>query len=1700
MHIKNTLPQLIKLILTFLFLELLWINSSFASPSEVYVNSNSTDKNSNIFVDIGLEDRDYLLSARDTLPSNALNIFSHGKSGQLYIENKWHNASSLTEWFHHNFDIASYDQINIFGCEFGKGIVGELAVEKLELALGVPIAASNDITGGEKGDWQLEVGEGLKLINSNESNILEKYQHSLQIDDSFECNGSAYATQALSGTSSNFYIIPDATIPSVRTELPLSKPGSYNGIAYNAFDNYIYGTTIEDISGSCGEGKFVRIGSNNRYNPTQAIVECLADPVLKSGVEDNDIPIWKKRNSVLSQGLESGFMFSSGALSADGNTYFLTGSKYASSDSKDGEKVLLGKVNLLDTPYTYETIELSTGISPIDMAFSQKTNKLYAFSRGNVVSIDPANGAVEVETVTANPSSPETLPSPLYGSAGGAWRDNAGDVYFNVNSVGSDGPAMVLQYDPWTNMLQKLQDTDNASRYDATACIPLALSKGIAIDTSDILNGDTVTYTIEITNPNSSAVNVYFEDVLNEGLNIIEGSLKSPTTLNYETVIYPTEGTTDNKTIITGLEIPTIRDNDGVYAFSFDVVINDVPNGGDCIENIGSLKYGNNDTVTSTNESGESAPTSFCLAEKPELELMKVSALVGGDGEVNQVGDVILYTFTVTNVGNMTIYTPTITDENLDITNLQVFPSPMLKGETRVVTATYSVTQDDLEAGKVVNTAIISGSTENGDLITDTSSNNSATASSPTVTPLIHDSGLELLKVASYTSDNLKLGDIISYTFVVTNVGNVSVTLGSIEDEKLGITLNLTEKLLPGSSTSTVATYSITQEDINAGEVVNIAIVKGTDSDGDAVSDTSSNNADTANSPTVTPLQVIVDDDSGSIPYQTASTVSITNNDTLLPKLGTLTIITPSSDGTVMIDDNGTPEDPSDDQLVFTPNDGFSGATTLVYEVCAANGTTCDTATVTLIVLEPTATPEDQDGVGASVEQIGPSGDGDFNSDGIIDSLQTAVVTLLDCPEEANTCDSDQLDQTGGDKDWVAITLLDANNQPLENCSAFRNTFTAQEGATGIYGPQDPSSGSVRSWSIGEDNSYYYPFGLVGFSIECDEPNQVVSGVKTYFFGAGTDAAKAGLGDKSYTVRKYADVGGPANGAKAAFQNMGEMVTMSSGMEMVDFSVAGSRTVSSQREAFVITTTLADESAGDSSLGQVSGKYRIFDPHGPALPSGDFIMSKSVNKSEANIGDLLVYTLKVENKSARTGTFKIYDKLPAGLNLLDTDGKATRSPSGNLTVGSEDGYVSFTDNGEPFLLVGNSQMTISYFVQVGPGAIKGEISNLAFTGSSPSDASSNVAKAVVTIMANDPIFDLSTVIGKVFNDLNENGSQDPGEHGLPGVRLATVSGEVILTDANGRYHIPAVESDIGGNGKNYILKLDEASLPSCARVISENPRVLRLTAGLMSRMDFAVNVGTTKPAKPAKPGEKRTLLDTIYFQNAKDEISIDQLQRLDAEISRYLQDPNVSVRISGHTDSDPLRSGKLKKQFGDNYGLSQNRARVVGEEIISKLNLPRDRIEFAGYGPDRPVASNKTEEGQARNRRTEIEVITYTKGESGASRGGSCSAETVGVVEILRHAGTKSRAAIAQPLVKNDLTPVRVVLKDSFFTGTSTIPKNLDNISKIAHALQSGGGELHIISTDQNLASRRAAILNNMLSDTLGDTAMSRIQIRSSAQ
>lgn len=104
----------------------------------------------------------------------------------------------------------------------------------------------------------------------------------------------------------------------------------------------------------------------------------------------------------------------------------------------------------------------------------------------------------------------------------------------------------------------------------------------------------------------------------------------------------------------------------------------------------------------------------------------------------------------------------------------------------------------------------------------------------------------------------------------------------------------------------------------------------------------------------------------------------------------------------------------------------------------------------------------------------------------------------------------------------------------------------------------------------------------------------------------------------------------------------------------------------------------------------------------------------------------------------------------------------------------------------------------------------------------------------------------------------------------------------------------------------------------------------------------------------------------LTFEPAQAEID-EALYPLLTKVQRVITTfPGASLRIEGHTDAQGGTRG--------NQALSQRRAIAVREHILARVPIPSSRVEAAGLGEERPIASNETEEGRARNRRIEIVI------------------------------------------------------------------------------------------------------------------------------
>ncbi|MFK8296256.1 gliding motility-associated C-terminal domain-containing protein [Capnocytophaga canimorsus] len=91
-------------------------------------------------------------------------------------------------------------------------------------------------------------------------------------------------------------------------------------------------------------------------------------------------------------------------------------------------------------------------------------------------------------------------------------------------------------------------------------------------------------------------------------------------------------------------------------------------------------------------------------------------------------------------------------------------------------------------------------------------------------------------------------------------------------------------------------------------------------------------------------------DDSATTEINTPVVVNILENDQNIPAIGKVSVVSSPSQGSVQVNDGGTPNDPSDDTVTYTPNLGFVGVDSFVYELCDAAGN-CASATVTIEVV-----------------------------------------------------------------------------------------------------------------------------------------------------------------------------------------------------------------------------------------------------------------------------------------------------------------------------------------------------------------------------------------------------------------------------------------------------------------------------------------------------------------------------------------------------------------------------------------------------------------------------------------------------------------------------------------------------------------------------------------------------------------------------
>ena len=345
---------------------------------------------------------------------------------------------------------------------------------------------------------------------------------------------------------------------------------------------------------------------------------------------------------------------------------------------------------------------------------------------------------------------------------------------------------------------------------------------------------------------------------------------------------------------------------------------------------------------------------------------------------------------------------------------------------------------------------------------------------------------------------------------------------------------------------------------------------------------------------------------------------------------------------------------------------------------------------------------------------------------------------------------------------------------------------------------------------------------------------------------------------------------------------------------------------------------------------QPPGSSQIFNNHIPLDPqlSGSVAISKTTPLINVSRGQIVPYEITVHNVSGQLLTgVSVVDRFPAGFTYVARSAVLDGVPTEPSVVGLELRWNGLT-------FTGTEVRTLKLLLAVGAGVSEGEYVNRAqvvngFTGAPIS------GEAIATVrIVPDPTFDCTDVIGKVFNDANRNRVQDDGEAGLSGVRVVTDRGLAATTDEYGRYHITCAITPHESRGSNFVLKLDDRTLPSGFRMSTDQVAIRRATRGKALRIDFGASIHRVVAID----------LSDAAFEPGSTDIRLQWRPRLDLLLQELRKAPAV-LRLSYVADTEDAglvdrRVKAVKRQVTEAWDAANSYPLTIEPEIFWRRGGP----------------------------------------------------------------------------------------------------------------------------------------------------------------
>lgn len=1076
-----------------------------------------------------------------------------------------------------------------------------------------------------------------------------------------------------------------------------------------------------------------------------------------------------------------------------------------------------------------------------------------------------------------------------------------------------------------------INNTVSITAFDQTDTLPGNNSAvtGITVSSADLVvtngvsnpvpnEGDTITYTITVTNGGPDAANnVQLTDLLPAGLTYVSDT--------------PTQGTYNS-----GTGIWTVGNlANGANANMTLTATVDNGTAGSTINNSASVTASDQGDPLAGNNSATAGIT---------VQAADLAVTNGVSNPIPNEGDSITYTITITNGGPDTATNIQLTDlcpaglsYVSDTTSQGAYNSgtglwnvgDIVNGAGATLTLTATV--DNGTAGSTIDNTSSITAVDQADPV---SGNNSSMAS-------ITIQSADLAVAVTVDDATPNEGDTIRYTITLTNNGPFAATNVDVTDVlPAGVTFTSSTAsaggYVSGTGIWTVANIAngasetlqidATVDIGTSGTTINNSAAVTASDQGDTV--VANNSATAAIIPNIPPVAV---DDNQTATINTPVTFNVLANDSDSDGAldvtsvdldtgtgGTQNTFTVAGEGTFTVDASGS--------VTFTPVAGFTGTCTVSYTVNDDLGTASNAANIivtvegmavsgvlaeinaTTITVNATAYPFNYDVLptisptDTGIDRVtiqAPAGYSNFNVLGV--SVAGSNLTA-GCPSPAA---GQYCTNVAGQN--IAVNL---GTKVIADQTNIHVDFAAD-------GPPAPGNADFPA-SVEDTGTAVAPQAIAVGNADgdiADDNSITVQAVMAVVPSRSTVTAdpQVVLADGATTSTITVTLLDPSNNPVT-----NRTISLSSDRGATD-SITQPASVTDANG--VVTGTISSSTPGASTITVtdvtdgivLSQQVTVYFSQGIVLQ-----VDKMAGKNEIVVGEAVAYQVEIRNTTTNDITpARLDDLIPAGFKYLKgsarLNGAVTADPTGSQRLRFDLGTVPAlvdtdangqADPGEAGYMVLNYQLIAGSNVR--PDTT---YTNTAFsTDVCDNCLISNSDDADIKVVF-DPTFDLGTIIGKVWSDKNRNGWQDKGEDGVAGVMVVLDDGTYVLTDEYGRYHIPAIKPG------HRMLKINLRSLADGAEATTGETVVVQVTPGLLAKANFGV----------------------IY----------------EAEVLQIGKPPEHGVALESKAEYEPIQV----VGNADNLTVLINgeMAAIPTENVTLLVESLDEVIEFNGGKPDKPI-------------------------------------------------------------------------------------------------------------------------------------------------